>query len=283
MPKRPAPSSPSATAPKKAKAAPKAKTAAAEKSTLATVAETVKKGAKKAAAEIAAVVENAGALLTDDVAPEDSKATKTKKGKAPANAAPLPPRGTKRKTAEEFMDKAVASVADKVGGALSGVVREFGEASGLIEKATTVEKKAKSVTKKAEKPAVEKKAAAPKPKAASKGKKAAVPEPEAEAESEAEGSEASFIGAFESDDDEGANSSDDDSDDEDAAIKAAGQQIDMSKLPKAKDDKSVAARLKKAAKKKVGYGGIGRSSQSRAFSAVPSSSAASRTASTRSR
>ncbi|BEJ18144.1 hypothetical protein CspHIS471_0704210 [Cutaneotrichosporon sp. HIS471] len=120
----------------------------------------------------------------------------------------------------------------------------------------------KETPAKAEKPASKKEAAKPASKAekpASKKKepksilkkpayKKAAKEPTPEPEAEAESDDESFIGA--PSDSDGADSSDDESDAEDAAVKAAATRTEVSKLPHARDDASVAARLKRASKKK---------------------------------
>ncbi|TXT04959.1 hypothetical protein VHUM_04042 [Vanrija humicola] len=86
---------------------------------------------------------------------------------------------------------------------------------------------------------------------AKKAVKAAEPEEKDESESE------SFIGAFETDDEEGgADSSDDESDAEDEAIRKAGKEVQVGKIPHAKDDKTVQARLKRANKKKSAETGV---------------------------
>ncbi|CAK9782214.1 hypothetical protein CC85DRAFT_282224 [Cutaneotrichosporon oleaginosum] len=110
----------------------------------------------------------------------------------------------------------------------------------------TPAKTEKPVSKKETKPAKEDKPASN--KAAKPAAKEPTPEAEAEAEAEAESDDESFIGA--PSDSDGADSSDDESDAEDAAVKAAGQRVEVSKLPHARDDASVADRLKRAAKRK---------------------------------
>ncbi|WOO86210.1 putative RNA-binding protein [Vanrija pseudolonga] len=222
---------PASTRPKRA-AATKAKAAAAPE----TVVDTVKKIGKKVAAEINEAIDHAGDIIMDDVAPTPEAAEVKPKGKKAAAGPKAVADSKKRKTADDFMgaaEKAATTIVDKVGAALEGVVREFGEASGLMEKTKdTKGKKAPAAAAAATKKAPAKKAAAA---------KAAEPESESE----------SFIGAFETDEEEGgADSSDDESDAEDEAVRKAGKEVQAGKIPHAKDDKTVQARLKRANKKK---------------------------------
>ena len=241
--------------------------------------------AKKAAKVAESTVEEAVTALEPEVG-KVAHATKPLKGKvakaaaeaqAKAKATELAkevkdPKSRKRKTAEEFMhtaEETVRGVMGKVGVAvgevLQNVVEEFGEASGMTgekykagkRKAETDNrstKKAKS-TKAIDEPVIEKgiKAAnSATDTIVATGKKAGKVAGAA-AKAAVEAAQEDYIDGFASSD--GADSSDDESDMEHAAVKAAGEKVDMSRLPMvAKDDKSVAARLKKAQKNKVsGY------------------------------
>ncbi|GMK60093.1 hypothetical protein CspeluHIS016_0903100 [Cutaneotrichosporon spelunceum] len=112
-----------------------------------------------------------------------------------------------------------------------------------MEKPASKPTSKKETAAKAEKPASKKE----EPKSILKKSKKAAKEPTPEPEA-AESDDESFIGA--PSDSDGADSSDDESDAEDAAVKAAATQGEVAKLPHARDDASVAARLKKASKRK---------------------------------
>lgn len=174
-------------------------------------------------------------------------------------------RGSTRKTAEELMEAPKEAVVEEK--KAENVEEAPKPKKAKAKAATTVkESSVKPATpakaEKAEKPAPASKKAEPKekeeekknkkekPASKAKGKKKEpTPEPAPAADEAMDEDNESFIGAF-SDADDGADSSDDESDAEDAAVKAAGAKVEVSTLPHARDDKTVAARLKKASKKK---------------------------------
>ncbi|WVQ71089.1 hypothetical protein IAR50_000614 [Cryptococcus sp. DSM 104548] len=297
-PKRSAPASKAATAPKKAKSAaskPASKTKAPKGAI-----DAVKDTAASLIDTVSSAVDVAGDMVLDDGAPapvEDAvketvdvpalkKKGKEVKGKAGKKAVeavettkPVKGKATKaakeaaatvdkaakdpknRKRAEDFMEaagSAAKNVAGKVGEALSETLQQFGEASGVTEAAEGVAKKGKKQAGKKGKEVAEKavevketgkrkaKEALPEaePVAKKTRSKAKAPEPVAEDDDDVS------MHGFSSSDGE-ADSSDDESDVEDLAVAEAGRAVDMTNLPMvARDDKSVQARLKQAAKKK---------------------------------
>ncbi|WVQ65141.1 uncharacterized protein L199_003314 [Kwoniella botswanensis] len=152
---------------------------------------------------------------------EDAKKTAGKKGQQA------------KKAAEETVEEG-KKVAGKKGKQAVEEVKE------------TTKRKAKNATEAVE-PTAKKAKAAVEPVVA-KGKKAAKVVSDAMDVDDEEG----YVHGFSSSDGEGDSSDDEsDDDDEDRAVAEAGKKIDMSSLPMvAKDDKSVQAKLKKAAKKK---------------------------------
>ncbi|OCF43198.1 hypothetical protein I317_02905 [Kwoniella heveanensis CBS 569] len=173
-----------------------------------------------------------------EVVLEEGKKQAGKKGKAAAETAEEVKETTKRKAknvaaaAEPATKKAKAAV----DAAEPAVTRGKKAAEPVVEKG----KKAAATATKATKAAATKAAKAVE----------AVVEDEDQEMGEDDDEEGSYIHGFSSSDGE-ADSSDDESDAEDLAVAEAGRKIDMSSLPMvAKDDKSVQARLKKAAKKK---------------------------------
>ncbi|OCF75215.1 hypothetical protein I204_04068 [Kwoniella mangroviensis CBS 8886] len=177
--------------------------------------ETVEEG-KKAAGKKGKQVKEAAEEVV-----EDAKKTAGKKGQQA------------KKAAEETVEEG-KKVAGKKGKQAVEEVKE------------TTKRKAKNATEVVE-PTAKKAKAAAKPVVA-KGKKAAKVVSDAMDVDDEEG----YVHGFSSSDGEGDSSDDEsDDDDEDRAVAEAGKKIDMSSLPMvAKDDKSVQAKLKKAAKKK---------------------------------
>ncbi|WVQ97030.1 hypothetical protein IAU59_004140 [Kwoniella sp. CBS 9459] len=177
---------------------------------------------------------------TAEVVLEQGKKQAGKKGKAAAEAAEDVTETTKRKAksaaaaAEPTTKKAKAAV----DAAEPTITRGKKAAEPVIEKG----KKAAATATKATKAAVT--------KAAKAVEAVAAEDEDVEMGDDDDEEEGSYIHGFSSSDGE-ADSSDDESDVEDLAVAAAGRKVDMSSLPMvAKDDKSVQARLKKAAKKK---------------------------------
>lgn len=262
MPKRAAPSEAAPAVSKKvkpaaakAKASPKATrstrsatAAAAAKSKLAeaeSVAETavekvgaavktVKKAASKAKAKVDEVLENAGELLIDEVAPEPAAGARGQKALAKGKKAATKAKAKVDEVIDNAGDLLVDDVADKP--ASKGKKRKTAEDFIDTDAAAPAA------------PAPAAKKAAP----AKKSKKAAKePSPEPVAAPANNDEDDEMVGFETESEDGGADSSDDDSDAEDVAVREAGKKIDVNKLVKpSKDDKSVAKRLAKAQKKK---------------------------------
>ncbi|BEI87116.1 hypothetical protein CcaverHIS002_0704620 [Cutaneotrichosporon cavernicola] len=168
---------------------------------------------------------------------EEPKETpaKTEAKETPAKATPVKKPASKKETPAKATPKATPAKEKPA---------SKKETPAKAEKPASKKEAAKPASK-AEKPESKKeepKSIMKKP-ASKKAAKEPTPEPEAEAESDDE----SFIGA--PSDSDGADSSDDESDAEDVAVKAAAARTEVSKLPHARDDASVAARLKRASKK----------------------------------
>lgn len=204
---------------------------------------------KRVKRKVAEVVDNAGDMLIDDVADEPAKEKKARPSKDAGIKAALKKAGAK---VAEVVENAGEMLIDDVG------EKEKGDKKGDKKGDTEAKPKAKSVkTPKYQAPpkALTSKAVAGmqerKERKAAKAVEAKAVESKESKESNAQSDEESFIGAFESDDG-GADSSDDESDVDDEAIRAAGKTVQVSTLPHAKDDQAVAARLKKASKKRVG-------------------------------